>query len=464
MAGRSGASRQVSIDELPVALLLLSGDGGAVLNGHARALIGTGCAQDPDCVARLVEVAAAVDESGGVPGRLVDLQHRDGRVLHLGVSSARLSDGRLAAVLRDATEEVVAQRRLERRVQFERLLMESSATLMRSDDDALDDAIVDMLGAVGRFFGVDRAYVFQIDLQTATQSNTHEWVAAGISRESANLQGMPLDTFPWLFTQLRADRVFVVEDIASLPAEAASERSEFEREGIQSLLIVPLWTGSELQGFVGFDAVRSRVGWDEPYVIGLRLMAQMLAGALETRSIAHRLRMQAHHDPLTGLPNRLFLHDRFHQSTRRLPADRLSKVVVAVVDVDDFKLVNDHHGHAAGDALLREVAQRLQAAAGESAVVARIGGDEFVILDPSGTRGEAELGARLLEVASQPFDIAGSPRHVGLSIGVARNAGVARDLGPMLQHADGAMYRAKTTGKNRWAGHEPEATAAALDA
>lgn len=369
-------------------------------------------------------------------------------------------DGVVAAY--DCTRWQGIESQLQRRLAFERLLTGASARLIRSTGPALDEAIVSVLGEVGGFFSVDRAYVFLLDEAAGTQSNTHEWVAAGISREAHNLQDVPLTTFPWLMAQLRADQVFHVDRVADMPREAVNERTEFEREGIQSILIAPLWLGSSLLGFVGFDAVRRQVEWDSHFVVGLRLMAQMFASAIEARTLAERLHHQAFRDPLTGLPNRKLLEDRFAQAAGRLRRSG-NGVLVAVVDIDDFKQVNDTHGHAVGDQLLCEVGRRLQAAVRETDTVARMGGDEFVVLaEECGPGALARLADRLIAACGEPLDIEGHRMQVGLSIGVARGDAPADGLDGLLRAADAAMYRAKSEGKHRWL--EAGADAPATDA
>lgn len=370
------------------------------------------------------------------------------------LATARASSdtpGRMLIHLDELQDDGGTRLQLERRLHFERLLTRAAASLIHSTEDALDPAIEALLGSVGGFFGLDRAYVFLIDAERGTQSNTHEWVARGISREAHNLQDLPLDTFPWLMAELHADRIVRIESMAGLPQAAWRERAEFEREGIQSILIVPLWLGTCLQGFVGFDAVRSQVRWDDPFVIGLRLMAQVLASALDARDLSRRLKALALHDALTGLPNRTLLQDRFEQTSRRVHHGG-EHVLLAVVDVDDFKLVNDRHGHPAGDALLRELGKRLRDVLRDTDTVARIGGDEFVILADGAAPGDLRrLAQRLLSTVEAPFDIGGASVRVGLSIGLAREQQAADlDLDALLRHADAAMYAAKSGGKNRW--------------
>lgn len=344
---------------------------------------------------------------------------------------------------------------LRRRLDFERRLTAISADLMRSDGEGLDAAVVAGLSTVGRFFKVDRAYLFEIDEQAATQSNTHEWVAEGIASEAANFHGLPLDLFSWLMAELRADRAVALNYVSTLPPEAVSERCEFERAAIRSIAIVPIWNGARLAGFAGFDAVRHHVHWDEDYLTGLRLLAQMLGSALRAREMACKLQAMAVHDPLTGLPNRALLGDRMEAALRR--AHRYgSDVLVAMVDLDDFKPVNDRHGHAVGDAVLCEVARRLQRTLRANDTVARQGGDEFVLVIEDGDEAMTKVADRLLAAFDEPFEVEGLSLSLSPSIGVVV-AGPADDCADrLLRRADAAMYRAKAAGKHRWARESDE--------
>ena len=448
------------MDAWPVALFRFDGAGRLVdANAAARRLLGAG----PD--ASLDVLARALDPDGQLPARIADpgptgqgrsltqvVAALDGSApcLELQVADDPETPGGRLVAAHDCTRWHGIESQLQRRLAFERLLTGASAQLIRSTGAALDEAIVAVLGTVGGFFSIDRAYVFLLDEAAGTQSNTHEWVAQGVSREAHNLQDVPLDTFPWLMAQLRADQVFHVDRVADMPAEAVNERKEFEREGIRSILIAPLWGGGALLGFVGFDAVRRPVRWDGHYVVGLRLMAQMFASAIEARTLADRLHHQAFRDPLTGLPNRKLLEDRFAQAAGRVRRSG-NGLLVAVVDVDDFKQVNDTHGHAVGDQLLCEVGRRLQGAVRATDTVARMGGDEFVVLAEECVPGAvAHLAERLLAACDAPLRIDGKRLQVGLSIGVARGEAPGDSPDGLLRAADAAMYRAKAEGKQRW--------------
>lgn len=247
-----------------------------------------------------------------------------------------------------------------------------------------------------------------------------------------------------------------VDRLADLPPAAVSERREFEREGIQSILVVPMWHGQRLRGFVGFDAVRRAVTWDSDCLAALRLLAQMLAGVLEAARLAQRLRALAFHDYLTGLPNRVLMEGRLEVGLQRIQR-RPRSLWLAMVDLDDFKRVNDTWGHAAGDEVLRIVARRLQSALRQGDTVARLGGDEFVlIIEDEGEQSAREIASRLLAAFEAPVPVGGEAVRIGLSIGLARAVAGRDRPGELIRRADAAMYRAKSAGKHGWAVDSPE--------
>ncbi|TSE25293.1 Cyclic di-GMP phosphodiesterase Gmr [Tepidimonas sediminis] len=197
------------------------------------------------------------------------------------------------------------------------------------------------------------------------------------------------------------------------------------------------------------SAVRDEAGRVIRYVA----LAQDIS-ALKAQQQA--LEHQAFHDTLTGLPNRALLADRLalaiataHRHQRR--------VAVAYLDLDGFKDVNDRHGHPLGDAVLREIALRLQRALREGDTLARVGGDEFVAvladLD-EGNRWQAVV-ERLMAVCAEPVTGLDADVHLTTSIGVTLYPDDGADAEVLLRHADQALYRAKREGKNRWVLFDP---------
>ena len=173
------------------------------------------------------------------------------------------------------------------------------------------------------------------------------------------------------------------------------------------------------------------------------------------RDISDRKRLevaleeQALHDPLTGLGNRILLQQRLARATEP-GTNSCDEVAVLLIDLDGFKYVNDTHGHAVGDDVLRIVAARLQALTRAEDTLARTGGDEFVVICPGTTAADAaQIGERVIQAVQQPVVTNGIVVDLGASVGVAHHVGLTGDPGWLLIHADHAMYAAKREGRGR---------------
>ncbi|HEX7300050.1 MAG TPA: EAL domain-containing protein [Solirubrobacteraceae bacterium] len=161
-----------------------------------------------------------------------------------------------------------------------------------------------------------------------------------------------------------------------------------------------------------------------------------------------QLSWQANHDPLTGLPNRALFLERLSRSLSR----RSGHTAVLFVDLDDFKVVNDSLGHAAGDRLLRVVAERLTHVLRPEDVIARFGGDEFTVVLPglASEQDAVAVARRISEALREPVVIDGERRYISASVGLTQSAPEeAIDADSLLRDADAAMYRAKELGKSR---------------
>jgi diguanylate cyclase (GGDEF)-like protein/PAS domain S-box-containing protein len=181
----------------------------------------------------------------------------------------------------------------------------------------------------------------------------------------------------------------------------------------------------------------------------LHLIAQMEDITARKEQEA-KLTHQALHDPLTSLPNRILFADRVRVASARRENGSFG---VIYIDLDTFKPINDTFGHSAGDAVLIEVARRLEQRLREGDTLARLGGDEFAILCEDTDEPAARLVAeRVIEAFAEPFEVAGREIHQAASIGVTVQLrdGHAADAEEVLSRADAAMYRAKAAGKSRY--------------
>lgn len=193
-----------------------------------------------------------------------------------------------------------------------------------------------------------------------------------------------------------------------------------------------------------------------------RMRSSLKVANVKLESANEELRRRAFQDPLTGLPNRMLFEDRLAHALQRharaaeqISERSLGKVAVLFVDLDGFKPVNDSMGHAVGDTVLIEAARRLREAARDADTVARIGGDEFVLLmeDVSSVADCASLARRLIAALTAPLEAAGRRVALSGSVGIAVYPDHG-DADKLLLNADAAMYTAKRTGGGTYALYE----------
>jgi diguanylate cyclase (GGDEF)-like protein/PAS domain S-box-containing protein len=171
----------------------------------------------------------------------------------------------------------------------------------------------------------------------------------------------------------------------------------------------------------------------------------------EARAMALKMSHLANHDPLTNLPNRMLLQDRGErtlQNARR----KNEKVAMLVLDIDNFKKINDLVGHSIGDILLQQVAKRILECSRELDTISRQGGDEFIILQSEVTKFDqiVRYTERVMAVFSAPFWVDHQRFNLSCSIGVSLYPNDALDMESLYRHADSAMYQAKQLGRSRW--------------
>lgn len=195
---------------------------------------------------------------------------------------------RHAALLANRLLTLVEQRTLKQNSTEHSLPQSLGAELAAVSSDFLDinqmpvESQVDtVLRRIGSRVEAERSYVFQIDYEGGTTSNTHEWTAAGVSPEIDNLQNLPLSAIPWWMKKLKNHETITIPDVSRLPAAAEAEQEILEAQNIQSVIVSPMISEGELIGFIGFDWTEKQEVWSEDFVHILRLYAEVIISAIQ---------------------------------------------------------------------------------------------------------------------------------------------------------------------------------------
>ena len=252
--------------------------------------------------------------------------------------------------------------------------------------------------------------------------------------------------------------VVMLHDPAEMSARAvqlSKDLNEPVQAGFGSLIAKPRQGQTDEHEWTYVRKDGSRI-WVNLAMTALKTHGEKIAGYLgiafditERKKLTEYVNHLAHHDQLTGLPNRVLLDDRMRQAIQRAKRNR-HKVAVLMVDVDYFKRINDSLGHNAGDTLLDSIAKKLCSAVRQTDTVARMGGDEFVIVMPEfRDEKDAERCAEaIIQKVSTPTMLGNREVNVTVSVGLCVFPDCADDAESLLKNADAALYEAKEGGRN----------------
>ncbi len=351
--------------------------------------------------------------------------------------------------LTDITARKQTENALKRRIDFEKTVASISTKFLVTSD--FNKAVLKSLADAGQLSNASRTYLFQFYDNGSIMDNTHEWCNEGVIPKIQHRRNLSSAMRPWLMENLHAGNIIHIADVSKMPHEAAAEKEEFEEGDIKALLILPIYAENELAGFIGFDNVLATGPWDEEDIARLRIMAEITGNAIARKKSEALITHMAYHDPLTNLPNRNLFQDRLRVAI--VHAKRTGTIMaVMVIDLDNFKIINDSLGHYTGDLLLLAVAERLKKCVRESDTIARTGGDEFIIVLPEITYplNAAIVANKILDLLSKPFLLEGHELYTTVSIGISLYPVDTTDISSLLKNADVAMYLSKEQGKNTY--------------
>ncbi|MFQ6104201.1 MAG: diguanylate cyclase [Candidatus Glassbacteria bacterium] len=276
-----------------------------------------------------------------------------------------------------------------------------------------------------------------------------------ISNDDPNLKELEinLEKYPEVQQAMKEKELVVVEDALSDPL-TSSVSENLKNAGFRSLMIVPMVYGKDVLGTLFLRLARAEGGFTERERKFCQIVANAAANALKNAQLFEKLRHQAITDGLTEMYNHRHFQDRF-----RVEAEKAKEfghhLTLIMVDIDNFKWINDYYGHAIGDEAIKYISKKLKENSREGDIVARYGGDEFVWLLTNTDADQAvKVADRFLKsVSREPFDAMGI---LTVSIGVSTYPTSTKNVTRLIQMADRAMYKAKAEGGNKVRTFTPE--------
>lgn len=220
-----------------------------------------------------------IGESGKILGHVVAMNDKPMVEKYRDFSTFEIFAARATAEL----ERRRIDQALRHRIEMEKLLAKISTNFINISADQIDKAIESALSQIGQFSKVDRSYVFLFSEDRRTISNTHEWCSKGIDSRREQLQKISTDEINWLIDKLQRNEVTHIPNLNFLPKEAGDLKEYFQSEGIRSFLEVPLYSGNQLIGILGFNTSRFEKKWSEDDIRILKIASETFVNALERK-------------------------------------------------------------------------------------------------------------------------------------------------------------------------------------
>lgn len=242
---------------------------------------------------------------------------------------------------------------LRRQRGFEELTSRLAARFMNAPTDEMDLEIRDALRQLGKLFQADRSYIFEFSRDERVMNNTYEWCTLSVEPQIANLQNVPVDSFPWWMQTLHRLEVISVPRVSAMPPQAASEQAILAEQGIQSVLVAPMLSDAGLFGFIGFDSVHAERAWADEEIHLLSVVTGIIANTIVRQRSQQELQNQRDFAlqvmntvrqglTVTDLEGRYeYVNPAFAQMLKRIPRELIGQREQDVFHSDDWQRIVD---------------------------------------------------------------------------------------------------------------------------
>ena len=361
-----------------------------------------------------------------------------------------------------SAEDITAQKKQRKELQyqykFQKTLADISSELVNLGVENLDDKINSALEKIGTFFKIDRSYIFEISETNQTMSNKYEWTAAGISAQKNRLQNLDTKKYSWWLKKLKKKEAIVIEDLDQLGNDAAPEKKLLAAQDVKSLVVIPIFISEDLYGFFGFDLVKSSLDYQQLKINQLKIFADVITRAISKHLDNLKIKKLSYYDSLTGLYNRRF----FEAELKRLDSKRQLPISIIMADLNGLKIINDSYGHKKGDQMLIKTAEVLKNSLREEDILARQGGDEFIILLP---QTDKQACAKIIQRIKSQTGIR-DDLDLPLSVALGQSTKISSEekIEDIVKKADNQMYENKLSESRSSKSNIVQGLISALDA
>ena len=342
-----------------------------------------------------------------------------------------------SGIQRDITEKKKQRKKLNFQLQFQKTLAEISRLLFEVNSANIDRKLNKALKKIAKFFNVDRSFIFQLSQTEKLMYYSHDWCAENIKSIKDDIKSMPVDNYPWWMKKISNDEIINIEDLSEMPAHAEAEKGFLKTYGIDSLIVIPMVIDNNLFGCFSFDYKIKKIKFSKENIRSLKIFTDVIKNAFAKHLNNQRIIELSFNDSLTGLYNRRF----FEAELERLDTKRQLPISFIMADINGLKLINDSLGHEKGDQLLIKSAELLKEETRNEDIIARYGGDEFVILL---TKTKNEIAQKIIDrIKAKTKETADDELTVSIALGTASKTKSSQNINSVLKKADDNMYQNK---------------------